>query len=213
MLSFLQNNWLKILNTLILLGLGIYSFIMTKKVEFLKSQLNVSSDNKKWFIKEQNKALIKLSEEIFSLIHKLKKFPEYNQVNFNLKDKFHGNMLEEFSTHKLNLDYLTILFNKNETLGIVEAYYKILEELFTYKQDILNELENRHRNVQIRNEDMPQDLIEQGFNFGDFSMQPDDYYKMRKTYFSLFQEKVYGKEYKAFTEYVRNFLKSSNRLN
>jgi hypothetical protein len=79
-MSYLLNHWLEILNTLILLGLGIYSFKMTKKVEFLKSQLNVSTENKKWFINEQNNALINLTEEVFSIIFKLKQFPEYNQV-------------------------------------------------------------------------------------------------------------------------------------
>lgn len=185
---------------------------ITNKVEEIRGEIEVSTSNEKWFISEQNKALIKLSEDIFTIIHKLKKIPEIGDCSYTKIQEFYISM-DEFSTHKLNLGYLAILFDKEATMSIVESYYKILEDLAQHKKVILDDLNIQHSNAQIPSDEMPEDLSLQGYRYGDFCMQPAEYYKIRKVYFNIFEEKIYGKEYKAFTEYVRNFLKSSNRSN
>lgn len=128
MVNFLQNNWLELINTAILLGLGWYSIKMTKKVEYLKSKLDISASNEKWYIDLQNNTLIKLVEDFNSIAEKLDEMPEY-QMNFNSSElliKYHDSLQTDISAENLNLGKIRLLIEDKDLINAILSYFNIL---------------------------------------------------------------------------------------
>lgn len=206
--SFFQISLQEILNLIILAGLGVYSFKMTKKVEYLKGQLDVSTSNDKWLINKQSRALIDLSEKIFSIQNNFSKFPKYNEIGYNISTDFSS----EFSIQTLGLGYLSIFIDDKKMFSILDSYLKKLFEINKKKNEIIKILETKFIQAQDISVDEKNEM-EQSGSAGSYCIQPDAYKDLNKEYYDFLFENLYDKEYHELIKYIRNWLRSSDRLN
>src|SRR6056297_3053687 len=63
---------------------------ITKDIEIIKSQLEISTSNKKWFLEEQNKIMVQLVEKVFEINNELLKLPDWDETSkISITDKYY----------------------------------------------------------------------------------------------------------------------------
>lgn len=185
---------------------------ITKEIEIIKSQLEVSTSNKKWFIDEQNKILINLSRKFIEIRDLLFEFPNLEETNQkDLVLKFYDNPRNQLNARELDLSYLVIFIDDNKIIKSTKDLYENLLQVLNKKKKVLNKIIESTNIAQQCTEQEYIELMAEGYNPNYSFMQPDEFYQLKKEYLDYYMEHFNNKEWNDFISSVRAFLKSTER--
>jgi hypothetical protein len=185
---------------------------ITKDIETIKSKLEISTSNEKWFIDEQNKILIYLSRKFIEIRDLLFEFPNFKETN--QKDKvfeYYDNPRTKINAKELDLTYLVLFIDDNEIIKNTGKLYEKLLVLLNKKKEVINKIIEATNNAQKFTEQEYMEHMAEGYNPNYYFMQPDEFYQLKKEYLDFYMEHFNNNEWNDFISSVRAFLKSTER--
>ncbi len=184
---------LEIINTVGILVIGVYSILMTRRIELLKSKLDVSTTSEKWLISEQNKALIELSKKYFDIIDKFYTFPDYNDDISDFINRDGPDIENVLNIGQSNVAFIRILFNDDELLKAIMRYVDVMMYVASERKAVLAELKIKKK-TQIPGDDYKK--IEQINEFAEIFGK----------YLNFCTEKLYTTEWEDYIRIVQKHL-------
>ncbi len=185
MVELLVNYGLDLLNIFAIIGLSIITIRSTRKVEHLKSKLDLKTSIKKRYTEFQNNSLLQLVEDFSTIADLLAQLPRKSKelMHENLIDTYYEPIHFLIQPTKLALGKIKLFVENDTFMNHIANYNIILLKILEEKRKMLEELSK----------------IE---NF----KEAKDIYQAYRTFLT---QNLYQKEYQDYIKATREFLKKS----